>query len=156
MGVDGRGEYHCESFDESGHRFGGFVVSGETMSTALLAAARNVEVQLRPDMPELRITQLDVQRARLQQAGPQILMVDVYGDGEVLRLYEHTPQAVAALERWAQLDEAFASDDGPLDQDPATRNPEWRPLEEYMQFAGIRRIEFEHASPDGRAIGGRA
>ncbi len=52
-------KFHCEAFERDGKRIGGFVVEGATMSEALTAAAKNIEVAIRPDQFAIKISQLD-------------------------------------------------------------------------------------------------
>lgn len=50
--------YHCEPYDAAGKRIGGFVVEGGNMTEALFKASGNIEVRLRPDQHELRVSKL--------------------------------------------------------------------------------------------------
>lgn len=47
--------YHCEAFDETGRRIGGFEVHALTMSEALSKASKNIEVAIRPSQFEIRV-----------------------------------------------------------------------------------------------------
>lgn len=51
-------DYHCESLDEHGVRYGGFVVRAVNMADALSQASRNIEVAIRPEMHTLRVSLL--------------------------------------------------------------------------------------------------
>lgn len=53
-----RTRYHCEAYNEDGKRIGGFVVLGGNMTEALFKASSNIEVRLRPDQHELRVSKL--------------------------------------------------------------------------------------------------
>lgn len=48
--------YHCDCFDVDEKRIGGFVISADDMAEALLKASRNIEVAIRPNLHEIRIT----------------------------------------------------------------------------------------------------
>jgi hypothetical protein len=49
--------YHCEAFT-LGQRIGGFVIDAADMSDVLSKAAINIEVVIRPEQHELRITKI--------------------------------------------------------------------------------------------------
>lgn len=50
--------YHCEAFDETGRRIGGFVVQAVTMGEALGKASTNIEVAIRPDQDTIKVSKL--------------------------------------------------------------------------------------------------
>ena len=52
-------KYHCQAFNADGKRIGGFVVEGATMCEALTKAGKNIEVAIRPEQFEIRVSQLD-------------------------------------------------------------------------------------------------
>lgn len=47
--------FHCEAFDETGTRIGGFAVTADTMAEALRKASANIEVAIRPWQHEIRV-----------------------------------------------------------------------------------------------------
>lgn len=51
----GMTSYHCEAFDDTGARIGGFEVHAMTMGEALAKAVKNTEVAIRPEQHELRV-----------------------------------------------------------------------------------------------------
>ena len=62
----------------------------------------------------------------------EIVIVDLYGDGEVLRLFREAPGLKTALNRWLKLDTQVGVDKEP----PEPKG--YLPLEQFMAKAGHR------------------
>lgn len=56
-------DYYVSAHDKDGVQFGSFTVKGENMGEALAKAAKNIEVQLRPDVAEMRVRLMTLARA---------------------------------------------------------------------------------------------
>jgi hypothetical protein len=67
-------------------------------------------------------------------ASPQFLVVDIYGDGDSLRVLDNTPEIRRLIEAWRKLDDEYCR------QPIALRiaNPtNWMPFTDYLEAAGI-------------------
>lgn len=54
-------DFYCEAFDSNGTRIGSFTVTAATMSEALTKAGKNIEVAVRPEQHEMRISRISRQ-----------------------------------------------------------------------------------------------
>lgn len=75
-----------------------------------------------------------------------LLVVDVYGDGEVLRVFRNTPAVREAIRRWHELDAQLVVGDAESEEG-------WLPFSEFMENAGVEMFTTETVTLD--ALKGR-
>lgn len=65
----------------------------------------------------------------------ELLVIDVYNDGDVIRVVKNTPEAKAAIRDWQALDKAYCN--GQLSED------DWQPFTDYLESRGIEMFTTE-------------
>jgi len=65
----------------------------------------------------------------------ELLIVDIYGDGEVLRVFPDAPAVRLAIKDWSELDRRYCEFG-----DSVT---EWEPFDAYLEHRGFKAFEAE-------------